>query len=451
MIAAGTSSPALFLSLIALLQPSATDDTGIGTIVGSAIFNVCVTIGLSAVFSPPDSVVEGRPVIRDVVFNVLAFCWIMGSFADGYIYWYEAMLGMMLYGVYVVFMIFNRKIMRLVDRTFGAAIDRAWAGGEMPELGEYDEEPSAGGQQGSGRSGGDPNDDFNNETNENEDDGMKDLVRGDDDDGNAMVRQEHDDDVVPVTMDMEATADLENQPATMTSVDMEAPPMAARDTMVDHDFYVWKRFCGKPIYRLKSHFWERPETTREWLLTIPVTPFQALFHYTLPNALNPTFPRGSAWITFGLSLGYLLAFTVAMIIACQKIGCLMGLDEAVVGATLLAWGSSLPDALTSVFVARAGKGNMAVSNVLGANIFDVLFALGLPWFLLTVVEQTPVEVGRGGAVIYTAILFAALFLLMGTLFFRRWRLGKVIAIVLFTFYLLFFIFIILHTVNIIKF
>jgi hypothetical protein len=33
-MAAGTSSPALFLSLIALLQPSATDDTGAGTIVG---------------------------------------------------------------------------------------------------------------------------------------------------------------------------------------------------------------------------------------------------------------------------------------------------------------------------------------------------------------------------------------------------------------------------------
>ena len=46
-MAAGSSSAELFLSFIALLEPgAATDDTGAGTIVGSAIFNVCVTIGL---------------------------------------------------------------------------------------------------------------------------------------------------------------------------------------------------------------------------------------------------------------------------------------------------------------------------------------------------------------------------------------------------------------------
>lgn len=96
-------------------------------------------------------------------------------------------------------------------------------------------------------------------------------------------------------------------------------------------------------------------------------------------------------------------------------------------------------------------GNMAVSNVLGANIFDVLFALGLPWFLLTLIDQAPVEVNRGGAVIYTAILFGALFTLIGTLFIGRWRLGRVLAAVLFAFYAAFFIFIILHTVGIIPF
>ncbi len=82
-------------------------------------------------------------------------------------------------------------------------------------------------------------------------------------------------------------------------------------------------------------------------------------------------------------------------------------------------GSSLPDALTSVFVARAGKGNMAVSNVLGSNVFDVLFALGVPWLLLTIISGKSVIVTGGGAVIYTGILFGSLLLFVVAMIWRK--------------------------------
>ena len=41
------------------------------------------------------------------------------------------------------------------------------------------------------------------------------------------------------------------------------------------------------------------------------------------------------------------------------------------GLTLLAAGTSIPDLLTSVIVARKGLGDMAVSSSVGSNIFDV--------------------------------------------------------------------------------
>ena len=41
------------------------------------------------------------------------------------------------------------------------------------------------------------------------------------------------------------------------------------------------------------------------------------------------------------------------------------------GFTLLAGGTSVPDLITSVLVARQGKGDMAVSSSVGSNIFDV--------------------------------------------------------------------------------
>jgi Ca2+/Na+ antiporter len=43
----------------------------------------------------------------------------------------------------------------------------------------------------------------------------------------------------------------------------------------------------------------------------------------------------------------------------------------VTGLTLLAAGTSIPDMITSVIVARLGRGDMAVSSSIGSNIFDV--------------------------------------------------------------------------------
>eukprot|EP01043_Picozoa_sp_COSAG02_P016217 COSAG02_NODE_709_length_18217_cov_13.019704_9_plen_89_part_00 len=55
-----------------------------------------------------------------------------------------------------------------------------------------------------------------------------------------------------------------------------------------------------------------------------------------------------------------------------EVGCAFGIPDAVMGLTFLAAGTSVPDLLTSVIVARQGKGDMAVSSSIGSNIFDVL-------------------------------------------------------------------------------
>ena len=49
------------------------------------------------------------------------------------------------------------------------------------------------------------------------------------------------------------------------------------------------------------------------------------------------------------------------------------------GTVVLAAGTSVPDALASISVARAGLGDMAVANAVGSNVFDIWLGLGLPW------------------------------------------------------------------------
>ncbi|RXM97087.1 Sodium/potassium/calcium exchanger 3 [Acipenser ruthenus] len=53
------------------------------------------------------------------------------------------------------------------------------------------------------------------------------------------------------------------------------------------------------------------------------------------------------------------------------------------GITFLAAGTSVPDCMASLIVARQGMGDMAVSNSIGSNVFDILIGLGLPWALQT--------------------------------------------------------------------
>ncbi|CAN2047733.1 cation:H+ antiporter [Candidatus Magnetomoraceae bacterium gMMP-1] len=59
----------------------------------------------------------------------------------------------------------------------------------------------------------------------------------------------------------------------------------------------------------------------------------------------------------------------------------IGLPPVIIALTILAAGTSAPDLISSIIVARQGRGSMAISNAIGSNIFDILIGLGLPWFI----------------------------------------------------------------------
>ena len=80
-----------------------------------------------------------------------------------------------------------------------------------------------------------------------------------------------------------------------------------------------------------------------------------------------------------------------------------GMSEAMVGLTIVAVGTSLPELMTSVVAARKGESDMALGNVIGSNIFNVFFILG------TTAVITPIAVS--GAVAFDALLLAVISLL----------------------------------------
>lgn len=70
-----------------------------------------------------------------------------------------------------------------------------------------------------------------------------------------------------------------------------------------------------------------------------------------------------------------------MVGAFEQIAETVGMADATIGLVFSASGTSLPDMLSSLLVARKGKADMAVSNAFGSNIFDLLLGLGFPWML----------------------------------------------------------------------
>ncbi len=81
------------------------------------------------------------------------------------------------------------------------------------------------------------------------------------------------------------------------------------------------------------------------------------------------------WIIVGLAC--LIGGSTLFVEGASKLATSLGVSEAVVGLTVVAGGTSLPELATSVVSARKGNSGIAIGNVLGSNVFNVLGILGV--------------------------------------------------------------------------
>lgn len=99
---------------------------------------------------------------------------------------------------------------------------------------------------------------------------------------------------------------------------------------------------------------------------------------------------------------------------------LAGLSQMLIGLTIVAIGTSLPELVTSIIAARKGETDLAVGNIVGSNIFNVF------WILSVTSVVTPVTVSQG-AIVDILLGCAVSFLLLLSMFFgkkhqlERWK------------------------------
>lgn len=78
----------------------------------------------------------------------------------------------------------------------------------------------------------------------------------------------------------------------------------------------------------------------------------------------------------------------AIVNGAQTIASGFGMSESLIGLTIVAFGTSLPELVTSMTAARKGEADLAIGNIVGSNIFNILFVLGTSSLISSIAYDT---------------------------------------------------------------
>ncbi|KAK8748010.1 hypothetical protein OTU49_016269 [Cherax quadricarinatus] len=386
-MAAGSSAPELATSVIAVFV--AKDDIGISGVIGSAVFNIMFVISVCALFSGRVININWWPLIRDSTYYCLAIFALLLTIYDEEVTWYESTFLLLLYLLYIV-MMWNNSRLEVWANTLNVPFKNATQGEKSTLFGTKPVPPM-----------GDPG-----------------LVKDPTDPNNPELGQQ----------------DGEGMPKQVEPAEVEAAPTRSMaPEMKDDDVSPWTVPVG---------ICERIN----WALSLPLV---ALHHFTTPDCRRERFRRWHL-ITFIMSMIWIAAYSYVMVWMITIIGFTLGIPDTVMGLTLIAVGVSAPDALSSLCVAKQGFGDMAVSNAIGSNVFDILLCLGFPWFLKTAViyPGTIVPVESRGLTYSTISLFSTVIFLIIATHMNGWKLDKKYGVVLMFWYLIFMVFASLYELNV---
>lgn len=93
---------------------------------------------------------------------------------------------------------------------------------------------------------------------------------------------------------------------------------------------------------------------------------------------------GQALLFTVIGLGLIVLGSNVAVDAATELARIFGMSERFIGLTIVALGTSLPELFTSVVAARKGNADIAIGNIVGSNIFNILFVVGLSSLIVDV-------------------------------------------------------------------
>eukprot|EP00062_Callorhinchus_milii_P018090 gi/632971174/ref/XP_007902043.1/ PREDICTED: sodium/potassium/calcium exchanger 4 isoform X2 [Callorhinchus milii] len=351
-MAAGSSAPELFASVIGVFITHG--DVGVGTIVGSAVFNILCIIGVCGLFAGQIVQLTQWSVFRDSSYYTLAVIALIVIIYDEKIQWWEGLILILMYAGYILVMKFNTSMRNYFTNKLkknGNVANGNVVGNEMEDV------QSANG------------------------------------------------------VDKEASAARKHENVENGNIPADKSPMEGGDG--DEEEPELMSPFSLPVGCLNKVKW-----LSSWPLLI-------LLFFTIPNCAKPRWAN-CFMLSFFMSTFWIAIFSYVMVWMVTVIGYTLGIPDVIMGITFLAAGTSVPDCMASLIVARQGMGDMAVSNSVGSNVFDILVGLGLPWGIQTMIIQSGsvVHINSKGLVYSVILLLGSVALAVFGMYMNGWKLDK---------------------------
>eukprot|EP00471_Norrisiella_sphaerica_P012095 CAMPEP_0184506226 /NCGR_PEP_ID=MMETSP0113_2-20130426/53389_1 /TAXON_ID=91329 /ORGANISM="Norrisiella sphaerica, Strain BC52" /LENGTH=560 /DNA_ID=CAMNT_0026895935 /DNA_START=300 /DNA_END=1979 /DNA_ORIENTATION=+ len=162
-----------------------------------------------------------------------------------------------------------------------------------------------------------------------------------------------------------------------------------------------------------------PHSCHKRVTYILLAPLTYSLFYTIPDVRREGY-RNLYVLSFFMSVSWIGVFSFLMVWWITVVGDSLGIPSAIMGLTILAIGTSVPDLLESIIVAKQGKGDMAVSSSLGSNIFDITVGLPVPWLLYTLIYGESIQVGTEGLFVSVIMLFVMLACCVSVVALNKW-------------------------------
>ncbi|KAK7925520.1 hypothetical protein WMY93_007830 [Mugilogobius chulae] len=448
-MAAGSSAPELFTSLIGVFITKG--DVGVGTIVGSAVFNILVIIGLSGIFTGQTVVLTWWSLFRDSMYYIVSVLTLILVIYDDRVVWWESILLMTLYGIYIIIMKFNSSISAFVKRQCQITVPCCSRSEPAREDKMMDEAAACNtsivllskaqshGAESSPVVMVDELLILNPHKLSFSEAGLRIMItphfsprtrltmagRMLISERQRLIRtsKSQRDEVGPGSRRTSSCSSVKRT----TSYSLENGGGRSRigDTESGGKQGAELRQPGEEEEDGIFSPWHIPGgcgARVKWVITWPLG---VLLYCTVPNCLQPRWHR---WfmVTFVASTLWIAVFSYLMVWMVTIISSTLDIPDYIMGITFLAAGTSVPDCMASLIVARQGMGDMAVSNSIGSNIFDILLGLGFPWALRTLVVDhgSVVHINNKGLVYSVVLLLASVLLTVMSVHLNHWKLDR---------------------------
>ncbi|XP_064244989.1 sodium/potassium/calcium exchanger 1 isoform X2 [Passer domesticus] len=469
-MAAGGSAPELFTSLIGVFISHS--NVGIGTIVGSAVFNILFVIGTCALFSRQILHLTWWPLFRDITFYIVDLLMLILFFLDSVIDWWESLLLLTAYATYVFTMKQNVFLEQWVKQELKKKLNAVQAAsaehmqktsravvddGTMKPPDGRKLKPGPALQRGSSSASLHNSqmrgtivqlmihtlDPLAEAKFKDRVDILSNMAKAKAETLEGQGSQPEEGKKAPSSVQVTPAGDSEPSKDTQKEdVPQDGQPLSSSDTSDDSSSESQEDSDGDSTESDENDeplSLEWPESRTKQAIYLFLFPIVFPLWSTLPDVRNSESKKFFV-ITFFGSILWIAAFSYLMVWWAHQVGETIGISEEIMGLTILAAGTSIPDLITSVIVARKGLGDMAVSSSVGSNIFDITVGLPVPWFLFSIFNGlSPVAVSSNGLFCAIVLLFLMLLFVILSIAVCKWKMNKLLGLTMFALYFVFLI------------